>query len=35
MTPKQAMNLLESLKGEDEKVPLVERKAAAPVVKDW
>ena len=35
MTPKQAMNLLESLKGEDEKVPLVERKAAAPVLKDW
>jgi Ca-activated chloride channel family protein len=35
MTPKQAMTLLDSLKGDDERVPLVERKAFPPVLKDW
>jgi Ca-activated chloride channel family protein len=35
MTERQAMMLLDSLRGEDDRVPLNERKKSAPVVKDW
>ena len=35
MTPEQAMRLLQSMKAEEQRVQLDERKAVRPVYNDW